>query len=603
MSLQYPHASYMPGSFFDQMRIPELTDKSGTHAYVSADLAATVREQLNSWERDKVVDRLWQHDASLWTNRDEAQWLGWLDVIEASKKNLQALSDFAAARQEEGIAHVVLLGMGGSSLGPEVIAKICLYESNEPTLLVLDSTDPESIRSIEARIDLRRTLFVVSSKSGGTLETNQLCAHFLKRVQMVTGKPSGANFLAVTDPGTTLEKFAAENGFRAVFHGVPDIGGRFSVLSNFGLVPAAMAGFNIEALLKSAEGMRHLCSPATSPPENPGLLLGAIVGKASQLGRDKLTLIAPTKFAAFGTWLEQLVAESTGKSGTGVIPIDLEPLGVPENYGSDRLFVQYYFAADPESTQDRRCVDLLLAGHPLIRIPLSETDPLGAEFFRWQIATALSAAILQVNPFDQPDVESSKRNTKILMEGQPLSATEVPGVPPIRHRNADIALYADDQNWRRLVNQEVEHNNFVRYIDTFLGQIRTGDYFAILAYIDMSEANRRVLQSIRRHVRDTYGIATCLEFGPRFLHSTGQLYKGGPNTGFFLQITCDDAADIEIDENGQSFGRIKAAQAFGDLTALSERNRRLLGVHLGKNVAQGLQSLMTEIAAIPSSIK
>jgi transaldolase/glucose-6-phosphate isomerase len=593
----------MSGSFFDQMAVPEFTDASGAQAYLGKNIAVAAREQLSNWKHDKVIDRLGQHDASLWTNRDEAQWLGWLDIVDFSKSNIAVLSDLATSLHEEDIAHVVLLGMGGSSLGPEVIAKTSSPRPNKPALLVLDSTDPGSIRSVEARIDLRRTLFIVSSKSGSTLETNQLCAHFFKRAQVVTGKSSGAHFIAVTDPGTTLEQFAAENGFRAVFHGIPDIGGRFSVLSNFGLVPAAMAGFDVEALLDSAARMRYMCGLATSAADNPGLFLGAIIGKACQLGQDKLTLIAPPEFAAFGAWLEQLVAESTGKAGAGIIPVDLEPLGIPTSYGNDRLFVQYYFADSSDIDQDRQCASLLKTGHPLIRIPLSKTNALGAEFFRWQFATALSATILQVNPFDQPDVESSKRNTKTLMEDRTIGSDQGFVAPPIRCQNADISLYTDDQNWQRLSNKHAACSSLSQHVNAFFGQIRAGDYFAILAYIEMSEANRSALQSIRCHIRDTYGIATCLEFGPRFLHSTGQLYKGGPNTGVFLQITCDDAIDIKIEASGHSFGKIKAAQAFGDFTALSERNRRLLGVHLGKNVAQGLQSLMTNIAAVPSSIK
>ncbi len=565
---------------------PFLRDTSGCEVYLSdEEFRSAFLQQIRDWQLQAVPARFWQRDATLWTGADEAKWMGWLDIVDESLGNLPLFSAFATEVRTEGFTHALLLGMGGSSLGPEVIASVYGTQSGSPQLLVLDSTDPASILAVEARIDMSRTLFIVSSKSGSTLETTQLCHHFLSRVTASSAGKPGRAFIAITDPGSSLEKFAQEKNFRHIFHGIPEIGGRFSVLSSFGMVPAALAGINVESLLKSAGNMRQQCLAEAAVAENPALILGAVLGTAKQLGRDKLTLITPMEYDSFGTWLEQLIAESTGKFGTGIVPIDREQLDAPSCYGNDRVFVQFRPGGNSASAQDELTVALVMAGHPVIRITLTGKEQLGQEFFRWQLATAAACMVLGVNPFDQPDVEASKRQTQALMAGK----GKIPALP-FRCRDGDIALYADAANWLRL-NRDNPETDPQECIEAFLSLPGAGDYFAILAYIEMNAPHRVILASMQRRIRDSLGVAACVEFGPRFLHSTGQLYKGGPNNGVFLQLTCDDAHDLDIEQSSYSFGTLKAAQALGDFSILADRDRRLLGVHLGKDVSSGLEKL------------
>ena len=530
--------------------------------HIPAAMERQLAAELEAWRSEGKVRRLWAGDASVWTDADEASWLGWLEIVAAQRGRIGELRALAG----ESFSRAVLLGMGGSSLGPEVLAR-----TFGGRLLVLDSTDPAQIRAVEQAIGPHRTLFIVSSKSGTTLEPNILAQYFYHRVK------DGSCFIAVTDPGSALQKTAERDGYRHIAYGVPSIGGRYSVLSDFGMVPAAAMGLDIERLLAAAQRMVRSCSGDVPPAENPGVVLGTLMGLAAKSGRDKLTILASPGIASFGTWLEQLVAESTGKQGRGIIPVDAEPLGPAQAYGDDRLFVDLRLAGDPEPSTEALVAALAKAGQPVVRIRVTDRYQLGQEFFRWEIATAVAGAIIGINPFDQPDVEASKEKTRELTSAYEREG-KLPAEAPLRVRSGTLA----------------------DALAAHLGTLQAGDYFALLAYLERAPRNEEVLQDIRRMVRDAKRVATCLGFGPRFLHSTGQAYKGGPNSGVFLQITCDDAADLDVPGHKYSFGVVKAAQARGDLQVLTERGRRALRVHLGADVQAGLAVLREAIRRVCS---
>jgi hypothetical protein len=436
-------------------------------------------------------------------------------------------------------------------------------------------------------VDLARTLFVVSSKSGTTLEPNIFKQYFFERVKQTVGPgKAGERFIAITDPGSELEKAARTDGFRHVLFGLPSIGGRYSALSDFGMAPAALMGLDVARLLEAARAMARACAVAGPGDENPGAALGAILGVLANRGRDKITLIASSGIHDLGAWLEQLLAESTGKAGKGLIPVDREPLGPAEAYGRDRVFVHLRLGSAPDAAQDRAVASLEAAGQPVVRIEVPEPYGIAAEFFRWEFATAVAGAILGINPFDQPDVEASKVATRRLTDEFEQTG-RLPVETPILEAEG-IRLFADPRNGADLAGGG---RTLAGVLRAHLGRIGPGDYAALLAYIEMSTAHEAALQAIRLRVRDRRRVATCLGFGPRFLHSTGQAYKGGPNTGVFLQVTCDDARDLPVPGQRYSFGVVKAAQARGDLAVLAERGRRALRVHLGPDVAAGLGTL------------
>ncbi len=486
--------------------------------------------------------------------------------------------------RERGYGDVVLLGMGGSSLGPEVLAETFGHRQGWPRFHMLDSTDPAQVRAIAQAIDLANTLFVVSSKSGSTLEPNIFKDYFFDRVQQATGE-AGKHFVAVTDPGSSLEQAARKAGFAHIFHGVKSIGGRYSVLSKFGLVPAAAIGIDVGALLRATREMVYSCGPDVPPEANPGVQLGIAMGVAQKHGRDKVTLIASPKIADMGAWLEQLLAESTGKQGKGLIPIADEPLESPELYGRDRLFVylQLQDAEDPQ--QQKRVAALEKSGQPLVRIRVKSPLHIGEEFFRWEIATAVAGAVIGIDPFDQPDVEASKLKTRALTDEYEKSG-KLPEEQPI-FRHDGVALFADPANAAALGR----NNTLDAYLKAHFDRLQPGDYAALLAYIARNEAHIGAMQAMRSRVLHAKRVATCVGFGPRFLHSTGQAYKGGPNSGVFLQITCEDAEDVAIPGRRYGFSVVKAAQARGDFDVLAERGRRALRVHLGPDVAGGLRTL------------
>jgi transaldolase / glucose-6-phosphate isomerase len=554
-------------------------------------VAAAVRDSLAEWRVQGKVRRLWSRDASLWSGRDEAQWLGWLGITNGQLAHIERLNSIRDAARNAGFSHVLLLGMGGSSLGPEVIKTTFGRITGFPELHVLDSTDPAQVKAIENRIELKSTLFIVSSKSGSTLEPNVFKQYFFGLVErLVDPEAAGRRFLAITDPGSKMQQVAERDNFRRVFLGWPSIGGRYSVLSDFGLVPAAVMGVDVAKLLDRTEEMVCACMPSVPVADNPGLILGTILGVAAhESGHDKLTIVASPGISGLGAWLEQLVAESTGKGGKGLIPVDCEALGKPDVYGRDRLFAYLRLSSAPDAAQDAAVGELERAGYPVVRIAVDDPFDLGEEFFRWEFATAVAGSILGIHPFDQPDVEASKIATRKLTDAYERSGA-LPSEKPI-FAEQGIALFTDEKNAVVLGNGVNGTPSLAGYLRAHLNRLNEGDYFALLAFIEMSEAHERVLQEIRQGVRDIKRVATCLGFGPRFLHSTGQIYKGGPDTGVFLQITCDDAVDLPVPGRKYTFGVVKAAQARGDFDVLVQRNRRALRVHLGADVAAGLGTL------------
>ena len=572
-------------------RAAMLGDKLTTmQASLPEPLAGQVKATVEDWRKHGKVRDLWAHHAKLWTGADEAKWLGWLRIIEDRTNDLPALQAFQDEIKAEGFQHVLLLGMGGSSLGPEVLAETFGKQAGFPELLVLDSTDPAQVAALHARVDLKRTLCIVSSKSGGTLEPNIFKAYFWDAMQKAVGDQAGRHFVAVTDPGSKMQQVAEADGFRRVFMGDPAIGGRYSVLSNFGMVPAAAMGLDLQAFLHSAALMQRSCAAGTPPDENPGVQLGAIIGTAAKAGRDKVTVIASPRIYDVGAWLEQLLAESTGKQGHGIVPVDLEPLGAPDAYGEDRVFAYLRLANAPDAAQDAAVTALEQAGQPVIRLSLSSTVQVAQQFFLWEFATAVAGAVIGINPFDQPDVEASKVETRKLTDA--FAATgKLPDEAPFLQSDG-IKLFTDPRNQEALQGDGLD-----AVLKAHLDRAGPGDYVALLAYIDRNAVHIEALQAIRERIRDKKRVATCVGFGPRFLHSTGQTYKGGPNSGVVLQITADDAKDLPVPGEKYSFGTVKAAQARGDFDVLAERGRRALRVHLGADVDAGLARLARAVDA------
>jgi len=559
-----------------------------------ADLEAAVKGEIQAWQEAGKVRRLWERDASLWTGTDEASWLGWLGLPEEEIAQLDHLKGAQEDARAGSFDHVLLLGMGGSSLCPEVLRMTFGRVAGFPELHVLDSTDPAQIRAVERRLDPAKTLFIVSSKSGTTLEPNIFKDYFFDRVRRAVGEESaGSHFIAITDPRSKLHQVAEAAQFRHVYLGVPSVGGRYSALSDFGMVPGAIMGLDVEHFLRRAAEMAMACSAAVPVADNPGATLGIVMGVLARHGRDKVTLIASPGIHDLGAWLEQLLAESTGKEGRGIVPVDREPSGDTALYGADRLFVYLRLEPSPDLHQDEHVAALERAGHPVVRIRVGHRYDLGQEFFRWEFATAVAGSIIGIDAFNQPDVEASKVATRKLTEQYERAGMLAPEAPILE--GDGLRLYADERNVAQLMAAPGARSSIVGALRAHFERLRRGDYAAFLAYIEMSEAHEQTLQAMRRMVRDGKHVATCLGFGPRFLHSTGQAYKGGPNSGVFLQITCDDAVDLAVPGQKLTFGVVKAAQARGDFQVLAERQRRALRVHLGKDVAAGLETLRRSV--------
>jgi len=574
-----------------------LAGKLNTASYKLPEALDTeVKAVLEEWRKEGKVRRLWAQDASLWTETDEARWLGWLGVVDEQLKAVAALNNVAADIKQAAFTDVLLLGMGGSSLGPEVFGETFGSKPGFPKLHVLDSTDPAQVKRFEQAVDLKHTLFLVSSKSGSTLEPNIFKAYFFEKAKQAVGAAEAPKrFIAITDPGSSLEKTAREEGFRHICHGLSSIGGRYSVLSNFGMVPAVAIGIDPKAFLDSTAEMVRSCAASAPPLENPGVVLGAILGVCQRLGRDKVTVLASKGIADFGAWLEQLLAESTGKLGKGIVPVDAEAVGPPSVYGDDRLFAYVRLASETDEAQDQAVAALEAAGQPVVRIIVNDPMQLGQEFFRWEMATAVAGSVIGINPFDQPDVEASKVKTREL-----TSAYEETGkLPPEKAFFAGdgIELFADPRNEGEL---KPKASSLTAALKAHLDRVHAGDYVATLAYIERNPAHIATLEKLRTLIRDKKKVATCLGFGPRFLHSTGQTYKGGPNSGVILQITCSDAHDLPVPGQKYTFGVVKAAQARGDFGVLAERGRRALRVHLAQGVEPGLTTLA---AALEQALK
>jgi transaldolase/glucose-6-phosphate isomerase len=559
-------------------------------SYEVGESAGGVQAALDDWRAGGKVRRLWAGDTSLWSGTDENHWLGWLHIVAEQRERPEHFAEIAEDVRGAGFRDAVLLGMGGSSLCPDVLARTFGKIAGFPRLHVLDSTVPAQVRAIDKKVDPKQTLFIVSSKSGTTTEPNVFKQYFFERVRQAVGaEQAGSRFIAITDPKTKLSTLAKADHFRHIFYGVPSIGGRFSALSNFGMVPAAVMGLDVPRFLANTAEMVAACASCVPPELNPGVTLGAVMGTLAKAGRDKVTVIASPGIGTLGAWLEQLLAESTGKEGKGLVPIAGEQLGPPDVYGNDRLFVYVRLTSAPSQEQDAAIDALQKAGQPVVRIALADPMDLGQEFFRWEIATAVAGSILGINAFNQPDVEAAKVAARKLTAAYEETG-KLPAEAPLLSEGG-ISLFADPRNADALATAAGGRRGVEAYLRAHLARFKPGDYFAITAYVEMSDANDRELQALRHAVRDARRVATTLGYGPRFLHSTGQLHKGGPNTGVFLQVTSDDAEDLPIPGQKFTFGVLKRAQAEGDFEVLAERGRRLLRVHLGPDAKAGLTRL------------
>ncbi|RMH08287.1 MAG: bifunctional transaldolase/phosoglucose isomerase [Nitrospirae bacterium] len=586
---------------FDQLmgaiqrkREHHLGPKLNQQRYAVGEMATSIQTTLQTLQEQRFVRRLWAKDPTLWHRDPKHQQiirhaLGWLTIIEQQIHHVSRLKSFADEVRAAGFCHVLLLGMGGSSLCPEVFRMTFGVIPGYPELHVLDSTVPAQIVSLERRMDLSRTLCVVASKSGSTIEPLMFHKYFFERLRAIHGDNTGDAFVAITDPGSLLESLAQKAGFRAIFPGVPDIGGRYSALSNFGMVPAALMGINIEHLLYRAERMRHSCDACVPAPENPGVVLGVTLAQLAQAGHDKVTFVASPTIWDLGAWLEQLLAESTGKEGKGLIPVDDEPLGTPEVYGPDRVFVYLRDSQNFDPEQEAKIAALEQAGYPVIYRDITDLINLGEEFFLWEMATAVAGSLMGINAFDQPNVQESKDYTKALLTRVQESG-RLPEESPICTEGT-LRVYADPFNRDTLGTAKTLDD----LIKAHLARVQPHDYVALNVFLEHTPAVHRLCQRIRLLVRDAKHVATTLGYGPRYLHSTGQLHKGGPNTGVFLQITGDDTEDLPIPEEPYTFGILKTAQALGDLESLSRRQRRVLRIHLGTDIEKGLSRLQQAV--------
>ena len=588
---------------FDQLmgvisrkRAVVLGDQLDRVTYSLGAMQSLIDEKLTEVKEDNLIRRIWAKDPTVWHQDPGHQKLirnalGWLTISHEQLPQIGHLQVVAKDIKDAGFKHVLLLGMGGSSLCPEVLRMTYGVIDGYPELHVLDSTVPSQVRSFEQHVDLSHTLCIVASKSGSTTEPLVFQKYFFERMRQAVGEKAGQHFVAITDPGSLLEGVAKQLHFRHILPGVPEIGGRYSALSNFGIVPAALMGLNIEQFLYQAERMRHSCEASVPPQENPGVVLGTALGCLAKAGRDKLTFVTSPALWDLGAWLEQLVAESTGKEGKGIIPVEGETVGVPEVYGQDRVFVYIRYEQEIDPEQEASVGALEQAGHPVIRIDVADLMNLGQEFFLWEMATAVAGAMLGINAFDQPNVQESKDYTKAYLETFKKEGSLAESTP--LRVDGDIQIFADEANQEALK----ERSTLDDLVAAHVTRLQPGDYFAMNAYVERTDAVHEIFGRIRTKIRETKQVATTLGYGPRFLHSTGQLHKGGPNSGVFIQVTCDDAEDLAIPDEPYSFGVLKAAQALGDLQSLTSRQRRVIRIHVGSDVIKGLTRLEQAIEA------
>jgi len=538
-----------------------------------------VDDRLASWVDQKLVQRLWSKDHTLWSDEpvpELADRLGWLILPDVKREVLDDLVAFAKKVRSDGITHVVLLGMGGSSLASEVFAKCFRSSPGYPELTVLDSTHPEAVRYLEDRLSLSNTLFCVSSKSGTTLETLSLFRYFWSRTNQLSEEP-GKHFVAITDPGSSLESLAKKRGFRAVFAAPPDVGGRYSALTLFGLVPAALIGVDVKKLIDRARNAAENSMFSSLGEDPAGIVLGGTLGELSG-DRNKITLMTTPSLNSFSDWVEQLVAESTGKDGKGILPVVNEPIGLAKDYSKDRLFIGLFLDGESDGGLERLFDELSGLGHPVVRIHLKDVYDLGREFFHWEIAVALAGTVMGINPFNQPDVQLAKDFTKKIM-----------GAPGKSEVENEITETPDAGSHGVL--EISDHESLSAALESWMSQAQRGDYVALQAFLQPSPAATEALQRIRKMLLDRTQLATALGFGPRFLHSTGQLHKGGPNTGLFIQLVDDPKNDCNVPETDLTFGQVIRAQAHGDYLALLERKRRILRINLQADAIYGLEQL------------
>jgi glucose-6-phosphate isomerase len=558
---------------------------------IPSQLRGAVDAAAADWNANNKVDRFWKKDPGLWTRDGEEQWMGWIDIVERQQKDLASLAELGGDVKSANFESALLLGMGGSSLCPEVLAKTFGPHPGFPELHIVDSTDPAQVKAARDAVNLGETLVIVASKSGSTLEPNILKQFFFDQMQRAVGaEETGSHFIAITDPGSKMEQVAKSDGFRSIFYGDPEIGGRYSALSNFGVVAATVAGLDVQKLLN--EAAKAVAAAKLPVAENPGVQLGLILGAAANAGRDKITIFTSPEIHDLGAWLEQLIAESTGKQGKGITPVDREQIGPPSVYGKDRVFAYVRLKGTGDASQDAKVAALEAAGHPVVYFEIGDLYEIFGQFFTWEIATAVAGSVIGINPFNQPDVESAKVETRAL-----TAEYEKTGKLPVRTPflvDGGIALYATDAYAAKL-KAAAPSATLKGILRAHLDQLGAGDYFAAVAFLPMFAQHEAAIQEFRHKVRDNKRVATCMGFGPRFLHSTGQDYKGGPNTGVFLQITADHADDLDIPGQKYSFGVVIDAQAAGDLAVLESRGRRALRVHLGADVAAGLKALGTAI--------
>ncbi|MGV8075408.1 MAG: transaldolase [Syntrophobacteraceae bacterium] len=549
-----------------------------------------VKETVKDLEKMSFVERLWYKDPGIWKNELEAQYnipnsLGWLDVSEKMQSNVKSLNNFTAELRKFGFRRVIHMGMGGSSLAPLAFQRTFPETGNGLPLTVLDSTDPAAVLEIERETSLMQTFFIEASKSGSTVESRSLGEYFFAKMKQLKGEWAGDNFCVITDPGSILAELSVQRRYRRTFLNFSDIGGRYSALSYFGLLPAALMGIDVSELLARAKFMMSACGPDVPIEENPGVVAGSAMGALARRGRDKVTFLMPDSIRALGMWLEQLIAESTGKEGKGILPIAGEPLGPAAAYGEDRFFVYFRLQDEVDETLDRVAEDLKSAGHPLITILMQDRFDIAQEFFRWEIATATAGAILGINPFDQPNVQESKRLTNELLDDMNDMGSISHESPLVVERPLEI--YSDERFGRA---SEV--------LASFFAGAPEGAFVSILAYLTENAETEKLLQSIRSNLRNRLHRATTVGYGPRYLHSTGQFHKGGPNTGLFLELTADDGEDAPVPGRSYTFGALRRAQAFGDLEALRQHGRRVLRVHLGPDILAGLSALQNALAHV-----
>ncbi|HEY4644340.1 MAG TPA: bifunctional transaldolase/phosoglucose isomerase [Bacteroidota bacterium] len=575
----------------------EFLFKKGSKQSISpGSIKSSFNAALSSLDEAQFARRLFAKDPTLWSSDPGLavsirNRLGWLDRVDEFCRKADEIKKFALNVKRAGFKHVVLLGMGGSSLCPEVCRDTFGSAKGWPELIVLDNTSPEAVGEAASHIDIERSLFIVASKSGTTTETASFYRYFFDRLEKRVDSKAGGHFVAITDPGSPLIEEARNKKFRAVFENPEDIGGRYSALSYFGLVPMALIGIDVSEMLNNAHQMQLSCGPFIPTEVNPGVSLGTLLGMGYRHGRDKVTFVLSESVRAFGYWVEQLLAESTGKQGRGLVPVEGEPLAPPSAYSNDRVFVSISTDGGGDKSIQKKLEALERAGHPVVRITLKEKLDLGAEFYRWEFATATAGSVMGVNAFDEPNVAESKKNMVDLLDEWKQKGSFTEGQPIVE--NDGIKVYCDESSkWLF----QGKRGSVREFLNAFLRLAKAPDYVALLAYLHRTDARHRALQTIRLKLRRRLKTPTTLGYGPRYLHSTGQLHKGGPNSGVFIMFTADSGRDLQIPGEEYGFATLQRSQALGDFRSLNDKERRVVRVHLGSDTLDGLKKISSYLS-------